>query len=284
MVLWKSICYIFQHNCQKYYPQHRSNLLFWNLSHFVSFVILQNIYWKIYWNINKIFIARLINIEFNFVTFVLFLFCWKLIMIWLQFLDYEIRQIWFLNSTEKVKPGFLLSLMCMFPESNSTKLWSHSFQLQNSGILQTRMNQRGNPIKINFDILQIQKWISQTVRAQKINEKIGSFPSWVGVLKLSKIVHFLYICANLSKKSKSLKAIYLHSSQSYTLHIEPKLLKLCLHLNFSHCVFFFSKTDSRSDIMFCMKVGLLVFSFLPLFPHFLFLFNKTFNVFNRLLS
>ena len=114
MVLWKSICYIFQHNCQKYYPQHRSNLLFWNLSHFVSFVILQNIYWKIYWNINKIFIARLINIESNFVTFVLFLFCWKLIMIWLQFLDYEIRQIWFLNSTEKVEPGFLLSLMCMF--------------------------------------------------------------------------------------------------------------------------------------------------------------------------
>ena len=135
MVLWKSICYKFQHNCQKYYPQHRSNLLFWNLSHFVSFVILQNIYWKIYWNINKIFIARLINIESNFVTFVLFLFCWKLIMIWLQFLDHEIRQIWFLNSTEKVKPGFLLSLMCMFPESNSTKLWSHSFQLQNSGIL-----------------------------------------------------------------------------------------------------------------------------------------------------
>ena len=30
------------------------------------------------------------------------------------------------------------------------------------------------------------------------------------VLKLPKIVHFLQICADLSKKSKSIKAIYLY--------------------------------------------------------------------------
>ena len=72
-----------------------------------------------------------------------------------------------LNSADKVKPGFLLSLMCMFPESNGIKLWSYSFHLQNSGILQTRIDQRGNPMKINFDILQILKWILQT------NEKNG---------------------------------------------------------------------------------------------------------------
>ena len=59
-----------------------------------------------------------------------------------------------LNSIEKVKPGSLLSLMCMFPESNGTKFWSHSFHLQNSGILQTRMDQRGDPMKTNFDIFQ----------------------------------------------------------------------------------------------------------------------------------
>ena len=45
--------------------------------------------------------------------------------------------------------------------------------LQNSGILQTRMNQRGDPMKMNFDNFQIQKSISQKVRAQKVDEKIG---------------------------------------------------------------------------------------------------------------
>ena len=35
--------------------------------------------------------------------------------------DHEIRQIWFSTQKKKVKPSFLLSLMCMFPESNETK-------------------------------------------------------------------------------------------------------------------------------------------------------------------
>ena len=104
----------------------------------------------------------------------------------------------------------------MFSESNGTKFWSHSFHLQNSGILQTRMDQRRDPMKTNFDIFQIQKWISQTVRAQKVDEKNGViclvsfFPSWVMVLKLTKIVHFLQIFAELRNKSKSIKVIYLH--------------------------------------------------------------------------
>ena len=101
-----------------------------------------------------------------------------------------------LSSIEKVKPDSLLSLMCMFPESNGTKFWSHSFHLQNSGILQTRMDQRVDPMKTNFDIFQMQKWISQTVRAQNVDEKNGViclvsfFPSWIMALKLPKIVHF----------------------------------------------------------------------------------------------
>ena len=41
--------------------------------------------------------------------------------------------------------------------------------LQNSGILQTRMNQRGDPMKMNFDNFQIQKSIPQKVRAQKVD-------------------------------------------------------------------------------------------------------------------
>ena len=78
---------------------------------------------------------------------------------------------------------------------------------------------------MSFDYFQIQKWMLQTVRAEKVDEKNGviclvsMFPSWVMVLKLSKKVHFLQFCADLSKKSKSVKAIYIYASESshYTL-------------------------------------------------------------------
>ena len=118
------------------------------------------------------------------------------------------------NSIEKVKYCFLLSLMWMFPESNET---NHSFHLQNSGILQIRINQREDPMKTNFDIFQIQKWISQTVRAQKVGEKNGViylvsfFPSWVLVLKLPKIVHFCKFVLTSARNLNLLKQfIYIH--------------------------------------------------------------------------
>ena len=87
------------------------------------------------------------------------------------------------------------------------------------------MEQRGDHMKMNFEYFQIQKWILQTVRSEKVDEKNGviclvsMFPSWVMVLKLSKKVHFLQFCADLSKKSKSVKAIYIYASESshYTL-------------------------------------------------------------------
>ena len=53
-----------------------------------------------------------------------------------------------------------------------------------------------------------------TNRDQKVDEKNGViclvsfFPSWDMVLKLPKIMHFLQLCADLSKKSKSIKAKY----------------------------------------------------------------------------
>ena len=40
----------------------------------------------------------------------------------------------------------------MFPELHGAKFSSQSFHLQNSGILPTRMNQRGNLMKMNFKI------------------------------------------------------------------------------------------------------------------------------------
>ena len=54
-----------------------------------------------------------------------------------------------------------------------------------------------------------------TNRSEKIDEKkwdhLSSFH--VPFLKLSKKVHFLQFCADLSKKSKSIKAIYIYASE-----------------------------------------------------------------------
>ena len=63
------------------------------------------------------------------------------------------------------------------------------------------------------------------VIAEKVDEKNGVIclvsvlPSWVMVLKLSKKVHFLQFCADICKKSKSIKAICIYASEKsgYTL-------------------------------------------------------------------
>ena len=60
----------------------------------------------------------------------------------------------------------------------------------------------------------------QTVREEKVKEENGviglvsMFSSRVMVRKLSKKVHFLLFCADLSMKSKSVKAIYIYTSES----------------------------------------------------------------------
>ena len=74
-------------------------------------------------------------------------------------------------------------------------------------------------MKMNFDYFQIQKWMLETVRLEKIDEKnwiiclVSMFFSWVMVLKLSKKVQFLQFCADLTKKSKSNKAIYIYACE-----------------------------------------------------------------------
>ena len=58
-----------------------------------------------------------------------------------------------------------------------------------------------------------------TVRTEKVSGQNGviclvsMFPSWVMVLKMSKTVYFLKVCADLSKKSTSIKAIYIYASE-----------------------------------------------------------------------
>ena len=59
----------------------------------------------------------------------------------------------------------------------------------------------------------------KTVRSENVDEKneviflVSMFPSCVMVLKLSKKVHILQICADLSKTSKFIKAIYMYASE-----------------------------------------------------------------------
>ena len=63
-----------------------------------------------------------------------------------------------------------------------------------------------------------------TNRLEKVDEKnaviclVFMLPSWVMVLKLHKSA-FLQFCADLSEKSKAIKAIYMYASESsrYTL-------------------------------------------------------------------
>ena len=71
-------------------------------------------------------------------------------------------------------------------------------------------------MEMNFEYFQIQKWMLQTVTVEKVDEKnwvirlVDMFPFWVMVPKFSKKVHF---CVDLSKKSKSIKAIYIYASE-----------------------------------------------------------------------
>ena len=106
-----------------------------------------------------------LTLQYVLYCFYVYLLLW---MIQYQFIvlttrDHEITlkiSEFVLNSIEKVKPGFLLSSMCIFSELNKTKSSSHSFHLENSGILQIRMGKRRHPMKINFDNFQMEKWVS----------------------------------------------------------------------------------------------------------------------------
>ena len=79
----------------------------------------------------------------------------------------------------------------------------------------------------------------QTVRAEKVDEKLGviglvsMFPSLVMVCKLSKKVHFLQFCADLSKKSKSVEAMYIYASESthYALSENAMISRNLSHLH-----------------------------------------------------
>ena len=81
------------------------------------------------------------------------------------------------------------------------------------------MDQKENPLEMNFDYFKIPKWMLQTVRAEKVDEEngimclISMFSFWVMVLKFSRKCIFFQFCTELSKKPKSVKAIYIYASK-----------------------------------------------------------------------
>ena len=70
---------------------------------------------------------------------------------------------------------------------------------------------------MNFGNFHIEKWIPQTFRAQKIDEKkwdhLSSFFFW-NFLNCEKIVSFLQFFADVSKISKAVIAVYVYTSEN----------------------------------------------------------------------
>ena len=118
-------------------------------------------------------------------------------------------------------------------------------------------------MKMNFEYSQIQKWILQTVRSEKVDEQNGviclvsMFLSWVMTLKLSKEVHFLQFCADLSKKSMSTKVIYIHASG-----------RSCYALS-ENGIVYYSMTYCFGDICIWNRRILLKFCWFSIFFHIL---------------
>ena len=75
---------------------------------------------------------------------------------------------------DKIWYGFLVTSGCLLLRKVWCAVRIGSF-IRNWGILQTRMEQSGDQMKMNFDYFQIQKWMLETARAGKVDEKIGSF-------------------------------------------------------------------------------------------------------------
>ena len=92
--------------------------------------------------------------------------------------------------------------------------------------------------KMNFDYFQIQKLMLQTVRVEKKREKMrlfslfSMFLSSVMILKLPQKVHFLQFCADLSKKPKSVKSIYIFASECSHFILSKKYM---VYRGLSHC-------------------------------------------------
>ena len=119
------------------------------------------------------------------------------------------------------------------------------WSLKNWGILQTKMDQRRDYIETNFEYFQIQKWILETLRSEKVDEKnrficlVSMFPSWLMVLKLSKKVLFFFNFVLTSARNLSLlkQFTYIHLKGLLT-HFQKMVLFIMLWRTLSEILVF----------------------------------------------
>ena len=130
--------------------------------------------------------------------------------------DHDIRQVWF--STRKKKRTWFFTFV------NGYVFWIEQEKILISQLTPPKFSyladQNGrklDPMKMNFGNFQIQKRVSQTVRAQKVDEKYrviclnSIFLSWVMVLKLLKIVEFCKFLLTSARNLNILKQfIFIH--------------------------------------------------------------------------
>ena len=102
------------------------------------------------------------------------------------------------------------------------------------------MDQRGGPHENEFWVFSNSEMnVTNYWSGKKVDDKneviclVSMFLSWVMVLKLSKKGLFLQFCADLSKKSKAIKAIYIFASERSRYAFQKMVLFIFLWLTVS---------------------------------------------------
>ena len=134
----------------------------------------------------------------------------------------------------KSKTWFLTFLNVYVSESNKTKFWPHSFHLQNSSILQTRMDQRGTPWKWILTIFKCKNEVPKQLGLEKQMKKMrllvlfSYFVPELWSLNCQKLCPFCNFW--LSKKFKAAIAIYVYASESFRFALLKMVLVIMLWL------------------------------------------------------
>ena len=112
--------------------------------------------------------------------------------------------------------------------------------------------QRGDHIKLNFEILEMQKWNIPTDKAQRVDEKNGviCFTRRVIVIRMSKMAPFFVFSADDGKKSVTVWAKYL--STLYIWKILLNFQKMLWIIGFSATISKMSTLENKGfGYFFC---------------------------------
>ena len=114
------------------------------------------------------------------------------------------------------------------------------------------MDQRRDHMKTNFEYFQIQKWILQSLRSEKIDQKNGviclvsMFPSRFMVLKLSKKMHFWnFLLTSVRNLSLLKQFTYMHL-KGLVMHFQKMVLFIMLIYCFGYISVWIRRIFSNS--------------------------------------